>query len=411
MRAQEILSSLKSRRPGHTLPRAFYVDPAIHQFDLDHIFYKQWLFVGHDCEIPRPGDYLTLQVGDYPLLVVRDRAGAIRAFHNTCRHRGSRICSAAKGSSVRLVCPYHNWSYDLDGRLLFARDMAKPFDPKTLGLKPIACEIAAGYVWICLDQAPPDFEAFRAAMTPYFAPHDLGNAKVAFESTILENGNWKLVWENNRECYHCSPNHPELCRTFPEAAAISGVAGAVDDPLISEHWARMEAAGLPSGFRMSDDGQYRMTRMPLLHDATSYTISGRDAVARPLSGEVTTPAIGALLTFHYPSLWNHVLGDHAVSFRVLPVGPMQTVVTTRWLVNAEAVEGVDYSIEDLTKVWVATNDQDRRIVEENQLGVASPAFEPGPYNRLHEGGVIQFVEWYAATVERALSGQGRAAVA
>ena len=412
MRAQEIMSSLKSRRPGHTLPREFYVDPAIYQLDLDHIFYKQWLFIGHDCEMPRPGDYLTLQVGEYPVLVVRDRSGAIRAFHNTCRHRGSRICSAAKGSSVRLVCPYHNWSYDLDGRLLFARDMAKPFDPQKLGLKPVACETAAGYVWICLDPRPSDFEAFRAAMIPYFAPHELGAAKVAFESTIIENGNWKLVWENNRECYHCSPNHPELCRTFPEAAAISGVAGAVDDPLISEHWARMEAAGLSSGFKMSDDGQYRMTRMPLLGHATSYTISGQDAVARPLSATLTTPSIGALLTFHYPSLWNHVLGDHAVSFRVLPLGPKQTQVTTRWLVNRQAVEGVDYSIEELTKVWNATNDQDRRIVEENQLGVASPAFEPGPYNSAHEGGVIQFVEWYAATVERALIGQsGRAAVA
>ena len=131
-------------------------------------------------------------------------------------------------------------------------------------------------------------------------------------------------------------------------------------------------------------------------------MSGADAVARPLSAEVTTPAIGALLTFHYPSLWNHVLGDHAVTFRVLPVGPKQTMVTTRWLVNAEAVEGVDYSLDELTKVWIATNDQDRRIIEENQLGVASPAFEPGPYNAMHEGGVIQFVDWYAATMERAL---------
>ncbi len=413
MRAQEnAIALLKSRRPGHTLPRAFYVDPEIYQLDLDHVFYTQWLFVGHDGEMRRPGDYVTAQVGDYPILVVRGRDGALRAFHNTCRHRGSRICSASKGSSVRLVCPYHNWSYDLDGRLLFARDMAKPFDPKALGLKPIACESAAGYVFVCLSPEPPDFEPFRAAMTPYFAPHKLGAAKVAFESTILENGNWKLVWENNRECYHCSPNHPELCRTFPEAPTVAGVSGAAEDPVIAEHWARMEAAGLPSGFAISQDGQYRMTRMPLLRDATSYTISGRDAVARPLSPEVGASAVGSLLTFHYPSLWNHVLGDHAVSFRVLPVGPKQTLVTTRWLVNAEAVEGVDYSLDELTEVWLATNDQDRRIVEENQLGVASPAFEPGPYNAVHEGGVIQFVDWYAATMERSLAGKGaRMAVA
>ena len=90
-----------------------------------------------------------------PIVVVRSREAQVRAFHNSCRHRGSRICSAAKGSSVRLVCPYHNWSYDLDGRLLFARDMAEPFDPKALGLKPIACESVGGYVWICLDESRP----------------------------------------------------------------------------------------------------------------------------------------------------------------------------------------------------------------------------------------------------------------
>jgi Rieske 2Fe-2S family protein len=405
------LSALKNRRRGHTLPGAFYGDPEIYRLDLEHIFYAQWLFVGHDCETPRPGDYVTAQIGDYPILIVRDRAGALRAFHNTCRHRGSRICSQSKGSAVRLVCPYHNWSYDLDGRLLFARDMAKPFDSQTLGLKPLACESAGGYVFVCLSEAPPDFSAFRAAMTPYYAPHDLTNAKVAFESTIVENGDWKLVWENNRECYHCLPNHPELCRTFPEAPTVAGVEGAADDPVIAAHWARMEAAGLPSGFHLSADGQYRVTRMPLIEGKSSYTMTGENAVARALSSQAPGRAIGTLMTFHYPSLWSHVLGDCAVTFRVLPAGPRRTFVTTRWLVNAEAKEGVDYSLEELTEVWIATNDQDRRIVEENQIGVASPAYEPGPYNPLHEGGVTQFVDWYATTMERALKRRAASASA
>jgi Rieske 2Fe-2S family protein len=400
----QALLALKSRRPGHTLPRALYVDPEIYQLDLRHVFYAQWLFIGHDCEMARPGDYITAQIGDYPVLIVRDRQGALRAFHNTCRHRGSRICSQPRGSAVRLVCPYHNWSYDLDGRLLFARDVSKPFDSAALGLKPIACESAAGLVFVCLAESPPDFAAFRAAMTPYFAPHDLVNSKVAFETTILENGNWKLVWENNRECYHCSPNHPELCRSFPESPTVAGVGGAGDDPEIAAHWARMEAEGLPAGFALARDGQYRMTRMPLLGDATSYTMSGKPAVARLLSDKATAPAMGTQMTFHYPSLWSHILGDHAVTFRVLPAGPKQTWVTTRWLVNAEAVEGVDYSLDELTEVWNATNNQDRRIIEENQLGVASPAFEPGPYNAVHEDGVVQFVDWYAATMERGLGG-------
>ena len=156
-----------------------------------------------------------------------------------------------------------------------------------------------------------------------------------------------------------------------------------------------------------------MTRMPLLRGRDElHDVRRRERSPGRCRRQRDDARIGSLLTFHYPSLWNHVLGDHAVTFRVLPLGPKQTMVTTRWLVNAEAVEGVDYSLDELTEVWVATNDQDRRIVEENQLGVASPAFEPGPYNARHEGGVIQFVDWYAATMERALSGrEKRSAVA
>jgi Rieske 2Fe-2S family protein len=413
MNAQsELLHDLDKRRRGHTLPRRFYTDPAFYQVELETLFYREWLFVGHDCELKQPGDFITLQIGNYPIIVVRARDGAIRAFHNSCRHRGSRICSTAKGSVVRLVCPYHNWSYDLDGRLLFARDMGKSFDAKQYGLKPVHCESIAGYIWLCLAPKAPDLATFRDKIEPYLAPHRLGDAKVAFESTIVEAGNWKLVWENNRECYHCAPNHPELCRTYPEAPTMTGVEGAMNDPLIAAHWAHCEALGLPSRFEISGDGQYRITRIPLLRDAVSYTMSGKAAVSRPLSDSVAEPNIGSMMLFNYPSTWNHILGDHAVTFRVLPLGPMQTQVTTKWLVHKDTVEGVDYSLDELTSVWNATNDQDKRIIEENQRGVSSPVFEPGPYNPLHEGGVMQFVEWYAGAMERALgAGPARAGVA
>ena len=398
----EMLSELRHRRPGHTLPRKFYSDPAYYQMDLETIWYREWLFAGHDCELAEPGAFFTMQVGDYPIIVVRANDGSVRAHHNSCRHRGSRICAAERGAVTKLRCPYHSWMYDLDGRLLHARDMPADFIKGEHGLKSVHCETAGGYIWICLAKQAPDFSPFRSRSEAYLAAHRLGEAKVAFESTIVENGNWKLVWENNRECYHCTANHPELCRTFPEAPTISGVGGAMEDPLIVEHWDRCEAAGLKSRFEISEDGQHRLARMPLLRGAVSYTMSGAPAVNRPLSDDVTAANIGTLLMFHYPTTWNHVLGDHAISFRVTPIGPKQTQVTTKWLVNKHAVEGVDYSLDELTKVWLATNDQDRQIVEENQIGVSSPGFEPGPYSPLHEGGVMQFVEWYASFVERAL---------
>ncbi len=399
----EMLSLIRSRRQGWSLEQPFYIDPDFFRLDMELIWYRDWLFVGHDCEVAKPGSFFTVQIGTYPVVVVRDREGKIRAFHNSCRHRGSRVCTTAKGTSARLVCPYHQWTYDLDGKLLFARQMADDFDPSAHSLKPVACESVAGYIFICLADEPADFQPFRTLMEPYFAPHKLSEAKVAYESTIIEKGNWKLVWENNRECYHCAGNHPELCKTFPEAPSVTGVNGAESDPEMVEHWEKCEAAGLPARFRIDDAGQFRATRAPLLRDAVSYTMTGKPSVKRNLSDRVNADRIGTLMLYHYPATWNHVLIDHAVTFRVIPLGPEETAVTTKWLVNKDAVEGVDYDLQELIHVWTETNDQDRRIVEENAFGIRSPAYEPGPYSELHEGGVIQFVEWYAHFMEPRLS--------
>jgi len=400
----DVLRKLKNRREGYSLEQAFYIDPDHYKLDLETIWYRDWLFIGHDCEVPKAGNYFTVQVGDYPVVITRDRTGTVRALHNSCRHRGSRVCTQHKGSSAKLVCPYHQWTYELDGSLLFARHMAEDFDRAQHGLKKVHCETVGGYIFICLADEAPDFVPFRALVEPYIARHRLGETKVAFESTIVEKGNWKLVWENNRECYHCAANHPELCRTYPEAPSATGVQGAKDDPVIAEHWAKCESAGLPSEFRMSSTGQFRAARMPLIQDAESYTMSGARAVSRPLSGDVLESGIGTLLLFHYPTTWNHVLVDHAVTFRVLPLGPELTQVTTKWLVNKDAVEGVDYRLDELTHVWTETNDQDRRIVEENAFGIRSPAYQPGPYSLEDEGGVMQFVEWYANFMVERLDG-------
>lgn len=402
----EMLAKLNRRKAGYSLDREFYSDPDFFQVDMETIYYRDWLFMGHDCELPKSGSYMTVQIGAYPIVIVRDAKKGIRAFHNSCRHRGSRICSAEKGTSHRLVCPYHQWTYDLEGKLVFARDMGPDFDPSQFGLRQVHCESVGGYIFVSLADEAPDFTPVRAMVEPYLAPHHLADAKVAFEMTIIEKGNWKLTWENNRECYHCAGSHPELCRTFPEAPGVTGV-DAQDEPEIAEHWQRCEAAALPSAFKISDDGQYRVARMPLLRDAVSFTMSGKAAVSRPLCDTVTTPQIGTMLMFHYPSIWNHILGDHATTFRVLPLSANETAVTTKWLVHKDAVEGVDYTIDELTKVWIATNDQDRRIIEENQFGINSPAYQPGPYSPVHEGGVLQFVEWYSAFMQTRLTDSRR----
>ncbi len=397
-----LLDGLAKRRTGYSLPRDFYVSPDVFRLDLETVFYREWLFAGHACELPKAGSYMTVKVGAYDVLIVRDAEGGIRAFHNMCRHRGSHICLAEKGVTAKLVCPYHQWTYDLDGRLLWARDMGPAFDATAHGLKPVHCETVAGFVFICVCPVAPPFEPVRAMVEPYHAPHRLEDAKVAHETTIVEKGNWKLVWENNRECYHCAGTHPELCRSYPDSpsAQLSDEVG--EDPAFAALWDRCRTLGLPAGFEIADDAQYRVTRLPLSRGAESMTMTGRPAVRRPLSPRITG-GIGDLPFYHYPSIWNHVVVDHAISFRVTPIGPQETAVTTKWLVHKDAVEGVDYDVEDLTRVWIATNDQDRRIIEDNQRGVNSPAYEPGPYSPRHEAAVMEFVEWYCGVMERRLS--------
>ncbi|MBL3703974.1 Rieske 2Fe-2S domain-containing protein [Sulfitobacter sp. BDSS02] len=388
---------LSRRKPGFSLEQAFYSDPEIFSLDIQEIFCRDWLYTVPACALPKTGSYVTHRIGAYGIVIIRGQDGVIRAFHNTCRHRGSIICKAASGHVPKLVCPYHQWTYELDGKLLWARDMGPDFDASKYGLKPIHCRELAGLVYICLADQAPDFDAFATLAEPYLAPHDLSDAKIAYQSTIVEEGNWKLVWENNRECYHCGGNHPALCRTFPDDPAVTGVEEGETPPALAAHFDRCESANLPSRFRIDTAGQYRLARMPLKVGAKSYTMSGDIAVRRRL-GRVPFDDAGSLLKFHYPTTWNHFLPDHSITFRVTPIGPQQTEVQTTWLVHKDAVEGVDYDLEKLTEVWVATNDEDRRVVEDNQTGINSPSYEPGPYSSIQETGVNQFVNWYCNTL-------------
>ncbi|SBS32192.1 Anthranilate 1,2-dioxygenase large subunit [Marinomonas aquimarina] len=395
------LDLINERKPRHALSRELYTEEAVFQQDLAQIWHKEWIFAGHTFEIEKPGEYITLQVGNYPVIVVRDDNGAVKAFHNACRHRGSRICKNAKGKSAKLVCPYHKWTFGLDGKLLFAGNMGDNFDASEHGLNTVHCEVVNSYIYVCVADQAPDFEAFRETMSTFTTPHNLDDCKVAFESNIIEKGNWKLVFENNRECYHCDGSHPELLNSFVENLSVAGVGGE-EDPELTAHWDKCEAAGLPSRLVMDQEGQFRMTRIPLSAKAVSYTMSGAPAV----NGRLDTSGvedIGALLYFLYPSNWNHFLGDHALSFRVLPLSSGETLVTTKWLVPKDAQEGVDYDLDNLTKVWLATNDQDRELVEETFLGVQSPAYVPGPFSDIAENGVCQFVDWYCDIMKKRLA--------
>jgi Rieske 2Fe-2S family protein len=402
------LATLLDAQPsGISLARPFYTDAGLYQADLDMIWYRDWIFAASAVELPKAGAYVTLQLGAYPVVVVRGQDGVVRAFHNVCRHRGQRLCSKTSGQTAKLVCPYHQWTYETDGRLLWARDMGADFDASKHGLKPVHCSTAAGMVFVCLADQAPDFAPVQEMADRYTAPHGPQDLKVAHQSRIVENGNWKLVLENNRECYHCAGSHPSLCRTFNDDPDLVGSDDSLSSPAGAAHVNRCEEAGLPSRYVISPQENWRLVRIPFVGDAVSYTMDGK-AASTLLPGMPFANA-GSLLFFHYPNTWNHYLSDHVLNFRVLPISPTETEVVTTWLVHKDAVEGRDYDLTRLTEVWEATNDEDRRVVEENQAGINSPAYESGPYSQKQESGVIQFVDWYLASMRRGVFGPARLA--
>lgn len=393
MLRERVRTLLDQRRQGFSLPQAFYVDDEIFKADLAAVFATDWLFACNVCEIKRPGDYLTLEIGANSVVVLRDRDGEVRAFHNTCRHRGSRICNAETGHANRLVCPYHQWVYELDGRLINARQMPKDFDTSGYGLKPAKVEVICGLVYVSIAEDPPSLDRYRSAITPYIAPHQPDRTKVAFVSTIIEEANWKLVIENNRECYHCAGNHPELLVTLVEFALPDDpAANTAFKSLMDRSTAKWDGYGLPH--RPADGGvEFRCIRLPFNEGGVSFTMDGKPACNK-LLGELTDPELGSVRLFRVPNNWNHFLSDHIIHFRVLPLSANRTAVRTTWLVHEDAVEGVDYDLGRLTEVWTATNDQDRILAERNHLGIRSIAYEPGPFAP-SEFMLGNFSDWYA----------------
>ncbi len=400
---EKIRRLLDACRPGHTLPRGLYTDPDAFAFDMEAIFARSWLMVGFDAELPRPGAWMAITLGPWPILVTRDRGGRLNAFHNTCRHRGAQLCAPGRGSTARLVCPYHRWTYELSGELVHAGRMASDFRPEDHGLAPIAVESVGGLICVCLAPTPPPIDAFRREMEPLLAPHRLGQAKLAHESTLVERGNWKLAMENARECYHCPQSHPELAASFPVGA--SGHFDYGEDRRQEAFLARMVAEGLPTGPVEGD--WWQAVRFILNPGCRSMTITGEPAVRRGMC-EAGGGDIGSLRWALEPNSFAHATADHAFFFQVVPVGPRETMVLSKWLVHEDAVEGVDYTIPELTDLWTRTNLQDRALVEMNQAGVDSPGYRPGPYSREAEALAARFTDWYCATARAYLDASASA---
>ncbi|MGO1296871.1 MAG: aromatic ring-hydroxylating oxygenase subunit alpha [Vibrio sp.] len=401
---EEVKKMLSERQADYSLPRPLYNDPLLFRIDVEEIFQKEWLFVGMTSEVPNKGDYFTVEIAQDPVLIVRDAEGHVNAFHNTCRHRGSRICTEHRGKVANLVCPYHQWTYDTKGNLLFAgTEMGNEFDKQQHKLSPIHCKNAGGFIFICLADTPPesDFDEFLTSLEEYMAPYDIDNTKLAVESNMYEKANWKLVLENNRECYHCSGSHPELLNTLLEWDDTTDPRATPEFLNYCERMAsEWDEENIPHAHK-NFGKRNRLVRMPLKEGTSVMTIDGSRSCQKML-GRIKNDKLGSLRILHLPNSWNHMQSDHFIIFRVLPISAQESMVTTKWFVHKDAVEGVDYDTDTLRRVWDATNDQDRKLGEENQRGINSLRYQPGPYSKTFEYGVIDFVNWYSDTLQKHL---------
>lgn len=221
--APDIAEMVARRAVGYSLEAPFYTSQEVYDLDLDAIFGKHWLFACTEAELAEPGDYVTLDIGRQSIIIVRDDDETVRALRNVCRHRGSRILQDACGSVGNLVCPYHQWTYRTDGSLIHAEGQDPALDRKQFGLKPVSVRTVAGLVMVCLSDEPPaDIDEVAAVIEPYLAPYRLQDAKVAHQIDLIEEGNWKLVVENNRECQHCDAGHPELLTAYFPVGLYAG---------------------------------------------------------------------------------------------------------------------------------------------------------------------------------------------
>jgi Rieske 2Fe-2S family protein len=377
----DISKLLGAYRAGYSLDQTFYKDGDVFARDMD-LLLGRWFCAGHVSELPAAGDYLLAELGLESAIVVRGADGSIRALANVCRHRGSRICVKPRGHAGILTCPYHAWTYHLDGRLRRAPEMPEGFDPTQHNLATLKLAVIGGLIFVSFAESPPALDTAASALSGMTSHYDWENAKVAARKTFTVGSNWKLALENYHECYHCASSHTE----FSVHHALSRPGNRRIGERDAEAWGP------------TPDGQEVFRVMHSRLAEGSHTGSRDGQLLAPLMGNAADDSecifaeLGFLSAFlAYP--------DHGLIYRFIPREVLRTEMEVIWLVRADAEEGRDYEPEALTWLWDVTSVADKTIIERNQQGVLSRAYRPGPFS-LMEPGARQYVERYVGEMTR-----------
>ena len=360
---EAVAGALRPFGSSSLLPAAAYIDPRVFAWETEHFFDGGWVCVGRGDEIAAPASQRAVVVGSSSVLLSRDRNGVIRAFANICRHRGHELlpCGSVANRGV-IQCPYHAWSYELDGVLRLAPHVGAPLDPVEFGLVPVALESWGGWLFVNLDGRAGSFTEHLGALPAMLANWSCEDLVVGVSHEYELAANWKLAAENYHECYHCPLIHPELCRvTHPNSG---------------------------DNFR-DEPGAFVGGTMDIVVGAHTMSFSGE------LVGSVR-PSLDAaqrrqVVYVHlFPNLLLSLHPDYVMTHRIQPRTATTATIECQWLFAPEDLGRPDFSPGDGVDLWDLTNRQDWAAVESIQRSMASPLYRPGVLAH-NEDAVYQFV--------------------
>jgi len=333
-----------------SLPQKYFVSPEIFAKERDEIFSKELLLVGHQSQLKKSGDFFLATIAGESLIVVRDQKSEVRGFYNVCRHRGTRLKEDACGHAAAIQCPYHAWTYRLDGRLIGAphMDEVPGFDKADYSLRAVNLALWGGFIFINLDENAMPLEEWFAPLNGKFSHWNMSILQPAKRIEYDVQANWKLMFENYSECYHCPGVHPQLQKVSPYDSAENDLR---EGPFLG-------------GFMKINPGK-------------SLTMSGNACAA--FVGKIEN----LQQVFYYSIFPNMLLSLHpeyVMVHQLWPKSPARTLIVCDWLFHPDAFNRSDFKPDDAIEFWNMTNAQDWHVCELSQQGIASRAYEPGPYS-------------------------------
>ncbi|MEO5720849.1 MAG: aromatic ring-hydroxylating dioxygenase subunit alpha [Chthoniobacterales bacterium] len=334
------------------MAQRYFVSPEVFAEEQTRIFGAAWVYVGHANQLGRAGDYFIVDVAGESLIITRDQKERLRAFYNVCRHRGTRLCEDAGGHVAAIQCPYHAWTYALDGRLLGAPHMEESpgFAKRDYSLSAVHLATWEGFIFVNLALAPTPLAEVFGPLTGKFAHWNLPQLRSAKRIEYDVRANWKLIFENYSECYHCPGVHPMLSKVSPSDSAENDLC----------------AGPFLGGFM-------RITK------GASLTMSGQ-ACALPV-GDIKAEDHARVFYYSiFPNLLLSLHPDYVMVHRIWPQAPDRTRILCDWFFHADAFGRPDFHPEDAIEFWDVTNKQDWHVCELSQQGIASRAYTPGPYS-------------------------------